>query len=184
MSMFSRSAHSADKGLPDSRPLANSLPDVRTLSRGNGASPIPLNSGGAAPATPSPHSAPAPAAPPQQGRGHSVIGPDLLISGAGLRIVSNGTLFVDGKVQGDVQGSEVVVGESGSIEGVIAADRVIVKGKVAGEIRARDVVLDSTCQVEGDVHHNKLTIALGAQFEGRSRRATSDVTPTLAPVAA
>lgn len=183
MSMFSRSAHSADKGSPDSRPLANSLPDVKTLSRGNGAAPIPLNSGGAAP---SGHhtSAPAPVAPAQQGRGHSVIGPDLLISGAGLRIVSNGTLFVDGKVQGDVQGSEVVVGESGSIEGVVAADRVIVKGKVAGEIRARDVVLDSTCQVEGDVHHNKLTIALGAQFEGRSRRATSDVTPTLAPAAA
>ncbi len=184
MSMFSRSAHSADKGSPDSRPLANSLPDVKTLTRGNGASPIPLNSGGVSPGGPSSSAAPTATAPTQPGRGHSVIGPDLLISGAGLRIVSNGTLFVDGKVQGDVQGSEVVVGESGSIEGVIAADRVIVKGKVAGEIRARDVVLDSTCQVEGDVHHNKLTIALGAQFEGRSRRATSDVTPTLAPAAA
>lgn len=176
MSMFSRSAPAPDTALPDSRPLANSLPNVKTLPRSATSSlnAIGADAGAAGSASSSTN--------PQ--RGHSVIGPDLLISGSGLRIVSNGTLFVDGQVQGDVQGSEVVVGESGKIEGVIAADRVVVKGKVAGEIRARDVVLDSTCQMEGDVHHNKLTIALGAQFEGRSRRATSDALPTLAPVAA
>lgn len=112
-------------------------------------------------------------------KAHSVIGPDLIISGSGLKITSNGTLLVDGKVQGDVQGSEVVVGESGSIDGVIAADRVVVKGKVSGEVRARDVILDTTCQMEGDVHHNRLTIALGAQFEGRSRRAPTDFSPSL-----
>lgn len=175
MSMFSRSAAVSDKTSPDSRPLANGLPDVRTLQRGGGTPPLNVHGAG------SPSAGAAPASTPTHQRGHSVIGPDLAIIGSGLRIVSNGTLFVDGQVQGDVQGSEVVVGESGKIEGVIAADRVVVKGKVNGEIRARDVVLDSTCQMDGDVHHNKLTIALGAQFEGRSRRAQSEETPTLAP---
>lgn len=175
MSMFSRSAPVSDKASPDSRPHANGLADVKTLPRGGATTPINGNGASLNGSSPGPT--------PTHQRGHSVIGPDLAIIGSGLRIVSNGTLFVDGVVQGDVQGSEVVVGEGGKIEGVIAADRVIVKGKVAGEIRARDVVLDSTCQMDGDVHHNKLTIALGAQFEGRSRRATSEETPTLAPPA-
>lgn len=174
MSMFSRAAPISDKASPDSRSLANALPDVKMMSRNPGAASLNVvgTSSSAGPSAPT-NSAQ---------RGHSVIGPDLAILGSGLRIVSNGTLFVDGQVQGDVQGSEVVVGESGRIQGVIAADRVIVKGKVAGEIRARDVVLDSTCQMDGDVHHNKLTITLGAQFEGRSRRAASDELPTLPPL--
>lgn len=171
MSMFSRSAPVSDKASPDSRTVANTLPELKAVPRSAGTSSLNANGGGSA-AVSSPQ------------RGHSVIGPDLAILGSNLRIVSNGTLFVDGQVQGDVQGSEVVVGESGKIQGVIAADRVIVKGKVAGEIRARDVVLDSTCQMDGDVHHNKLTIALGAQFEGRSRRAANEDMPTLPPLPA
>lgn len=175
MSMFSRTAPGPDRNSADSRPVANALPELKTVPRHGPATLAgtePLPSAGM-PA----QNAPGTANP--KGRGESVIGPDLIISGSGLRIVSNGLLRVDGQVQGDVQGSEVIVGESGRIDGVIAADRVVVKGKVAGEIRARDVVLDTTCQMDGDVHHNKLTIALGAHFEGRSRRSATEIVPSL-----
>src|SRR5262249_25698073 len=41
----------------------------------------------------------------------SVIGNDLKIIGQGLKIISQGTLQVDGEIEGDVGGSEVIIGE-------------------------------------------------------------------------
>jgi cytoskeletal protein CcmA (bactofilin family) len=155
--MFMRSTATTDRRAPTGGPV----PDLKTVTRLDEPAhrPIPLN-GVTVQATPT--------------KGASIIGPDLLISGAGLRIVSAGTLHVDGHIQGDVQGSQVVIGESGRIDGVVAAESVVVRGKVNGEIRGREVVLDTQSQVEGDVNHHKLTIALGAHFEGRSRRMSND----------
>ena len=58
----------------------------------------------------------------------SVIGNDLKIIGQGLRIISQGTLQVDGEVEGDVGGSEVIIGELGKVTGTVAAATVIVRG--------------------------------------------------------
>jgi cytoskeletal protein CcmA (bactofilin family) len=153
--MFLRSTPATDGKTAAAPPL----PELRALGRTDkGAAPIQLNG-----ATVTPNVA----------KGASIIGPDLVISGAGLRIVSAGILQIDGQIKGDVQGTQVVIGESGRVDGVIAAENVLIRGKVSGEIRGREVVLDTQSQVEGDVHHHNLTIALGAHFEGRSRRMTA-----------
>ena len=55
----------------------------------------------------------------------SVIGNDLKIIGQGLKIISQGTLQVDGEVEGDVGGSEVIIGEKGKVTGTVAAERVM-----------------------------------------------------------
>ena len=54
----------------------------------------------------------------------SVISNDLKIIGQGLKIISQGTLQVDGEVEGDVAGSEVIIGEQGKVTGTVAAERV------------------------------------------------------------
>jgi cytoskeletal protein CcmA (bactofilin family) len=100
----------------------------------------------------------------------SVIGNDLKIIGQGLKIISQGTLQVDGEIEGDVGGSEVIIGEQGKVTGTVAAERVIVLGKIAGVIRGADVSLRSSARVEGDIHHMQLAIELGAEFDGRCRR--------------
>src|SRR6202007_3315607 len=64
----------------------------------------------------------------------SVIGNDLKIIGQGLKIISQGTLQVDGEIEGDVGGSEVIIGEEGKVTGTVAAERVVVRGKIAGVI--------------------------------------------------
>ena len=101
----------------------------------------------------------------------SVIGNDLKIIGQGLKIISQGTLQVDGEVEGDVGGTEVIIGELGRVTGTVAAERVIVRGQIAGVIRGVMVTLQSTSHVEGDIHHMSLAIEQGAEFDGRCRRA-------------
>jgi hypothetical protein len=71
---------------------------------------------------------------------------------------------VDGEVEGDVAGAEVIVGEHGKVTGTVAAERVIVRGRTSGVIRAMTVALQSP--------------ARGAQAEaGRSPAQGSDRTP-------
>jgi cytoskeletal protein CcmA (bactofilin family) len=102
--------------------------------------------------------------------GKSIISNDLKIIGQGLRIISQGTLQVDGEVEGDVAGREVIIGEMGQVTGTVAAERVIVRGKIAGVIRSMTVALQSSARVEGDILHMSLTIEQGAEFDGRCRR--------------
>ena len=102
--------------------------------------------------------------------GKSVIGNDLRITGQGLKIISRGILQVDGDLESDVIGAEVIVGEQGRVAGTIAAERVIVRGQTSGAIRAMTVSLQSSARVEGDIHHMSLTIEEGAEFDGRCRR--------------
>jgi cytoskeletal protein CcmA (bactofilin family) len=102
--------------------------------------------------------------------GKSVISNDLKIIGQGLKIISRGTLQVDGEVEGDVAGAEVIIGEQGKVTGTVAAERVIVRGKISGVIRGMTVALQASARVEGDIHHMSLAIEQGAEFDGRCRR--------------
>ena len=104
----------------------------------------------------------------------SVIGNDLRIVGQGLKIIGRGVLQIDGEIEGDVQGAEVIVGEQGKVTGMVAGQQVVVRGTVSGVVCAKSIALQSTSRVDGDIHHMSLTIEQGAQFDGRSRRAASE----------
>ncbi len=100
----------------------------------------------------------------------SVIGQDLKILGGGLKLISEGNLTVDGVVEGDVLGANVIIGKHGQVNGLVHGETVSIQGHVSGTVRAVDVVLKSGAYVEAEVHHNTLCLELGANFEGRSRR--------------
>ena len=119
---------------------------------------------------PSPQQQPQRRTAPSEPGAKSVIGNDLKIIGQGLKIISQGTLQVDGEVEGDVGGSEVIIGEKGKVTGTVAAERVIVRGQISGVIRGVTVTLQSSSRVEGDIHHMSLAIEQGAEFDGRCRR--------------
>ena len=108
--------------------------------------------------------------PMADGASKSVIGKDLKIIGQGLKIISQGTIQVDGEGEGDVRGSEVIIGDTGQVTGMVAAERVIVRGKVSGVIRGVTVALQSSSRVVGDIHHISLAIEQGAEFDGRCKR--------------
>lgn len=111
----------------------------------------------------------------------SIIGNDLTIVGQGLRIVTRGTLQVEGKIEGDVIGNEVIIGEKGQVTGVVSGQTVVVHGTVAGTVRGMHVSLKSGARVDGDVLHNQLSVEQGAHLDGRVKRPAdpSELTPVL-----
>lgn len=115
----------------------------------------------------------------------SIIGNDLTIVGQGLRIITKGTLQVDGKIEGDVVGNEVIIGEKGEVVGVVSAETVVVRGQVQGTIKGQRVTLQASAHVEGDVHHQELTVEQGAHLDGRVRRPKdpAELRPDLSPSA-
>jgi cytoskeletal protein CcmA (bactofilin family) len=135
------------------------------MARTSAAAPVPLKPLNAGPSRPTQHSSTGSTEP-----GKSVIGNDLRITGQGLKIISRGVLQVDGDLESDVAGAEIIVGEQGRVTGTIAAERVIVRGRTSGAIRAMTVALQASARVEGDIHHMSLTIEQGAEFDGRCRR--------------
>ena len=139
------------------------------FTRSSPAEPKPLAPAGANSAAV--RSAPPRPRPASESVPKSVIGNDLKIIGQGLKIFSQGTLQVDGEIEGDVGGAEVIIGERGKVSGTVAAERVIVRGTISGVIRGATVTLQSSSHVEGDIHHMSLAIEQGAEFDGRCRRA-------------
>ncbi len=112
---------------------------------------------------------------PTERNAPSVIGSDLTIMG---NLVSRGEVQVDGDIQGDIHGTNIVIGEKAKITGAIVGDEVVVRGHVMGSIRGKRVMLQASSHVEGDVFHQALSIEQGAFFEGKSRRSedpTADV---------
>ena len=148
----------------------------------------PLPSRSEAP-TPPPHHHSAPDASPAAARpvsdgsntGISIIGRDLTIIGQGLRIISKGKIRVEGEIQGDVLGTEVIIGDVGKVTGVVSAETITVFGSIMGTIRGVRVLLEAGARVEGDVHHQTLSVDEGASLEGRVRRAAdaSELKPDL-----
>lgn len=97
----------------------------------------------------------------------SLISKDLRIVG---NLTSSGELQVDGSVEGDIKGTNIVVGNSGKVTGNVVGDHVRIAGKLRGSIDAGKVELDQSARVTGDLRHDDISIASGAQFDGNVMR--------------
>ena len=95
----------------------------------------------------------------------SVIGKDITIEGS---IAGEGEVHIDGVVRGDVRVGRLSIGESGHVEGTVAAELVEVRGKVVGAVTAKQIRLFASAHVDGDITHEQLAMETGASFQGRS----------------
>ncbi len=110
---------------------------------------------------------PAPGAKPRgRSSAPSIISADLVVQGT---LTSTGDIQIDGRVEGDVRSSGLVIGEKAFIQGEVYADDVTVRGRVQGGIRAHKVLLCTTCHVEGNILHQAFAVEAGAFFEGNCR---------------
>jgi cytoskeletal protein CcmA (bactofilin family) len=96
----------------------------------------------------------------------SIISADLVVSGT---LTSTGDIQIDGRVEGDVRSTGLVVGDKAFIQGEVLAEDLTVRGRIQGSIRARKVLLCSTCHVEGNILHEAFAVEHGAFFEGNCR---------------
>jgi cytoskeletal protein CcmA (bactofilin family) len=95
---------------------------------------------------------------------YSFIGPEVVVTGD---IASPGQLHVDGKVTGDVRCGSLSQGESGAISGNIQAEEARLAGLIDGAVSAGTLLLEATARITGDVLYGTLTVATGAQVDGR-----------------
>lgn len=122
---------------------------------------------GSAPATRSLDGAPTTAAPRNTAEAVSTLGPGMLITG---NIVCDGSAHIFGRVTGDIQAKEVVVGEGARVEGNITAHEVGIHGAFKGTIRGTNVRLKGAASVDGEIFSKSLTVEENVLFEGLSRR--------------
>lgn len=97
----------------------------------------------------------------------SILAADVTIEGS---VESAGELHIEGRVDGQIRASVVVVGETGRVFGEVHGGTVIVRGLVSGLIAGDRVYLTGSSKVVADVHHDVLCIDEGAAFEGQCRR--------------
>ena len=107
----------------------------------------------------------APAVWPDEGAGaRTVIHADLTVLGD---LLTDGHIEVLGRIDGTTNSHTIVVQEGGWVDGTVVADVAEIRGTVVGAVRATTVVIGSNARVFGSIFHNSLTIAPGAQLEGR-----------------
>lgn len=109
------------------------------------------------------------------------IGADFMIEG---NISCQGTAQVDGRLKGNIECENLVVGRNAHILGDIRAADVVVYGIVDGNIHCAHLSIKANASVKGDVFHQGLVIEKGASFFGRSDRIATEVTGSDIPPAA
>jgi cytoskeletal protein CcmA (bactofilin family) len=95
----------------------------------------------------------------------SFIGVNSIFKG---EVKTEGTLRIDGTIDGNVNADWVVISEKASLNGDIVARGIIVGGRVEGNLKAEEIVeVKSRGQVFGDISATRLSIVEGGIFSGR-----------------
>ncbi len=95
------------------------------------------------------------------------------VIGSGMEIIGDikcdGTVRVEGKVEGSIRATKsVVVGKGGTVSGDIETQDVVVAGTVTGTVTgASRVELQETCQIEGDIRSRRVKLDEGGRVDGR-----------------
>jgi len=88
---------------------------------------------------------------------------------------------IDGKFEGKINAEWVVIGKKAEVKGEINAHEIIIWGKVNGKIFAKNLIeIQHTGFFEGELFTNKLAIAEGGFFQGRSSKFQEK--PSITPV--
>ena len=89
-------------------------------------------------------------------------------------IVSPSDIRIDGTFEGKVQTKgRVVVGETALVKGDIICENIDLWGKVNGNVFVKDTLaLMEGCHVDGNLNIKRLSVELGATFNGNCRMIT------------
>jgi len=130
------------KGKPDQAPPPAPTPAKPTVAVAP-SSPPPPRPAEAAPASGTPAR---PEAVCSIGSGTSIVG----------NITCDGPAQFYGHIEGEVRGSDLLIGEGAEVVGNVIAQEVTVRGRVKGTIRAVRVKLQAGGTFEGDIFHRSL----------------------------
>jgi cytoskeletal protein CcmA (bactofilin family) len=79
-------------------------------------------------------------------------------------------LLLEGRIEGDVTGGHLIIGEKAVVKGIVKTRSVVVVGSVEGDIIVQDrCEIKATAIVAGNISAEILSIEEGAIFNGRAR---------------
>lgn len=81
--------------------------------------------------------------------------------------IISATIYVEGKVIGNIRCECLVVRRGGIVQGDIIAGTVIVDGHVTGIVRTRHAHLKKHASIDGSVVYTKIVTEHGAQITGQ-----------------
>jgi cytoskeletal protein CcmA (bactofilin family) len=95
----------------------------------------------------------------------------LSIISAGTTVVGDvdtpGVVKVEGRVQGTVRASQILLAKGGVIEGNLLTKEAVLGGEVNGSVQADErVEIQSTALVNGDIVTRRIAVAEGGQVNG------------------
>lgn len=93
----------------------------------------------------------------------SIVGKDMVLTG---NISFQGKLRLDGKVEGDVKGENLILGDSGHITGDVDAQIFVCHGVVSGDIKVQKLFAIEGCRIQGTIQATDLSVESGASLFG------------------
>lgn len=95
----------------------------------------------------------------------TIIGSGTTLQG---NIIASGTIRVDGRVNGEIQTeSDVVVGETGHVHGIVKGRNITVAGLLDGNASAEGILhIVATGRVNGDIVVDSFIVEDGAKYKG------------------
>jgi cytoskeletal protein CcmA (bactofilin family) len=99
----------------------------------------------------------------------SFIGSEVTITG---NIGGGGNLHIDGRIDGDVTCSSLILGQSGQVNGNVTAEDAKIAGTVNGTVAAKVLSIEASARINGDLSYDAVSVESGAQVEGRVKRLT------------
>ena len=102
-------------------------------------------------------------------RTDSMIGVDVRVEG---NVTFSGILCVEGTVAGDIScaadsAGTLIVGQSGTVAGIVRVPRVVVKGRIQGVVRSSDKIeVHGGAHIAGDAYYRAIDINAGGVIEG------------------
>lgn len=111
------------------------------------------------------------------GRGSSGPVPGIISEGTKIKgnITSNGILHIDGKVEGDINCDELIIGVKGNVLGTVTANNLMLYGTLQGMANAGELFIARTAKLFGDAAHNTIAVEPGAYIDGRCQRKAGSV---------
>jgi cytoskeletal protein CcmA (bactofilin family) len=104
--------------------------------------------------------------------GPSVLKPSVINEGFEFTgdMKSDGSLTVNGTMQGNLAVRILVIGSTGIVDGSVTADTITVEGSLSGAATCSDLIVGARATVDGDLKYATLTIQRGAVIQGQLRR--------------
>jgi cytoskeletal protein CcmA (bactofilin family) len=110
----------------------------------------------------------------------SFLGAEVTVTG---NIGGQGNLHIDGRVDGDVSCTSLIVGNSGQVNGNITADNAKIAGSINGTVAAKVLTIEASARITGDLSYDSVSVETGAQVDGRVKRLSREDTGGLKLIA-